>query len=111
MLAAFLLATGSYFWGQVFWWLNRHAQLYYTFIFTFTPNQILNPIFIRVLDGLDGVVARQRNKQTDFGGYLDIVLDFTVYSIIPVALVFSHATQECMSEGQASLCASKNVHT
>jgi len=66
----------------------------------------------RVLDGLDGVVARQRNKQTDFGGYLDIILDFTVYSIIPVAIVFSHAAEDCMSEGRAALClSSKNVCT
>lgn len=69
-------------------------------------------ILIRVLDGLDGVVARQKNKQTDFGGYLDIILDFTVYSIIPVAIVFSHAAEDCMSEGRAALClSSKNVCT
>jgi phosphatidylglycerophosphate synthase len=33
----------------------------------------------RTADGLDGAVAR-RNGVTDLGGYLDIVLDFIVYS-------------------------------
>lgn len=37
----------------------------------------------RLCDGLDGAVARARGK-TDFGGYLDIVLDFGVYGIVPV---------------------------
>jgi phosphatidylglycerophosphate synthase len=38
----------------------------------------------RVTDGLDGTVARQAERQTDFGGYLDILLDFVVYAAIPV---------------------------
>ena len=38
---------------------------------------------IRLGDGLDGAVARIRGK-TDFGGYLDIVLDFLFYGAIPV---------------------------
>lgn len=33
----------------------------------------------RLCDGLDGAVARHRGA-TDFGGYLDIVLDFLIYS-------------------------------
>lgn len=33
----------------------------------------------RVLDGLDGAVARQ-TKLTDLGGYLDITLDFVAYA-------------------------------
>lgn len=40
----------------------------------------------RVLDGLDGMVARTHARQSDFGGYLDIVLDFVVYAAIPVGL-------------------------
>jgi phosphatidylglycerophosphate synthase len=43
----------------------------------------------RLLDGLDGEIARAQNSQTDFGGYLDIVLDFIVYTAIPIALVYS----------------------
>lgn len=41
----------------------------------------------RVTDGLDGAVARAAGRQTDFGGYLDIVLDFVVYTAVPVGLV------------------------
>ncbi|HYW52072.1 MAG TPA: CDP-alcohol phosphatidyltransferase family protein, partial [Gemmatimonadaceae bacterium] len=32
----------------------------------------------RITDGLDGTVARVAERQTDFGGYLDILLDFVV---------------------------------
>lgn len=48
----------------------------------------------RVLDGLDGMVARRSDRQTDYGGYLDIVLDFVVYGAVPIGLYFgapSHA--------------------
>ena len=38
----------------------------------------------RVIDGLDGTVARLADRQTDFGGYFDILLDFVVYAAIPV---------------------------
>lgn len=38
----------------------------------------------RVLDGLDGAVARQAGATTDRGGYLDIVGDFTVYGAVVV---------------------------
>ena len=40
----------------------------------------------RVADGLDGALAR-RLGPTDLGGYLDIVLDFLIYS----GFVFAHA--------------------
>ncbi|MDP9311051.1 MAG: CDP-alcohol phosphatidyltransferase family protein [Chloroflexota bacterium] len=43
----------------------------------------------RVLDGLDGTVARLHQKQSDLGGYLDIVLDTVIYAAIPFALVLS----------------------
>jgi len=40
-------------------------------------------LFNRLLDGLDGALARLRGP-TDYGGYLDIVLDFIVYAAIPL---------------------------
>jgi phosphatidylglycerophosphate synthase len=43
----------------------------------------------RLLDGLDGEVARLTNKQTDWGGYLDIICDFVVYGLLPFALAWS----------------------
>jgi len=42
----------------------------------------------RLCDGLDGAVARVKGK-TDFGGYLDIVLDFGVYGMIPVGFALA----------------------
>ena len=38
----------------------------------------------RVIDGMDGAVARA-SRSSDFGGYLDIVSDFIFYSAIPMA--------------------------
>jgi phosphatidylglycerophosphate synthase len=37
----------------------------------------------RLLDGLDGAVARA-TRPTDFGGYLDIVGDFAFYVAVPI---------------------------
>jgi phosphatidylglycerophosphate synthase len=42
----------------------------------------------RVGDGLDGAVARIRGR-TDYGGYLDIVLDFFFYGAIPLGFAFA----------------------
>jgi phosphatidylglycerophosphate synthase len=41
----------------------------------------------RLLDGLDGTAARATGKTSDFGGYLDIILDFIIYAAIPVAFI------------------------
>jgi len=41
----------------------------------------------RLADGLDGAVARASEK-TDFGGYLDITVDFLFYGMIPMAFVW-----------------------
>jgi phosphatidylglycerophosphate synthase len=43
----------------------------------------------RVTDGLDGTVARVAHRQSDFGGYLDILLDFVVYAMIPIGFAIS----------------------
>ncbi|WEX77892.1 CDP-alcohol phosphatidyltransferase family protein [Sinorhizobium numidicum] len=42
----------------------------------------------RLCDGLDGAVARASRK-TDFGGFLDIVLDFVFYGAIPFAFIIA----------------------
>ena len=48
---------------------------------------VLIPLLLgRVMDGLDGAVARATQK-TDFGGFLDIVSDFVFYGAIPLAFV------------------------
>ena len=46
----------------------------------------------RLLDGLDGELARAFNRQSDWGGYLDILADFTVYALIPVGLAFANGS-------------------
>jgi phosphatidylglycerophosphate synthase len=48
----------------------------------------------RVLDGLDGTLARIHARQSDLGGYLDILLDFAVYALMPLALVVGAPTRE-----------------
>ena len=63
LIAAILLAQQYYALGFLFWGLNR------------------------LLDGLDGTIARQNHRQSDLGGYLDIVFDFIIYALIPIALV------------------------
>lgn len=50
----------------------------------------------RIGDGLDGAVARQ-TKKTDFGGYLDIVLDFAFYGMIPAAFIFAEPDQNALA--------------
>ncbi len=76
----------------------------------FTPNQItlfafllgllscllilLNHLYLallfwflnRIVDGLDGTISRISNRQTDWGGYLDIMLDFIIYALLPISL-------------------------
>jgi phosphatidylglycerophosphate synthase len=42
----------------------------------------------RFCDGLDGAVARA-NEATDRGGFLDIVLDFAFYGLVPLGFVFA----------------------
>ena len=51
----------------------------------------------RVLDGLDGAVARQCGTTSDFGGYLDIVVDFVTYAAIPVGLAASQVDPHASS--------------
>lgn len=50
----------------------------------------------RIFDGLDGAVARL-TKPTDFGGYLDITLDFVFYGAIPLAFVLANPSQNAVA--------------
>jgi phosphatidylglycerophosphate synthase len=51
-------------------------------------------ILNRVLDGLDGLLARLHNKQSDFGGYVDILTDFVAYAALPIGLVVGSPSSE-----------------
>lgn len=63
LAAAGFLAAGVFAAGLFLWFVNRF------------------------LDGLDGVMARENDGQSDFGGYLDILADFLVYAAVPLGLV------------------------
>jgi phosphatidylglycerophosphate synthase len=43
----------------------------------------------RVLDGLDGSIARMTERQSDLGAYLDIVLDHVTYIAIPLGIAMA----------------------
>jgi phosphatidylglycerophosphate synthase len=47
----------------------------------------------RALDGLDGLIARLHNGQTDIGGYIDSLIDYTIYAALPIGLVTGSATE------------------
>ena len=70
LLAAWLAFTQSYFAAFGFWILNR------------------------MLDGLDGLMARMYDKQSDFGGYADILTDFIVYAALPIGLAAGSPSNE-----------------
>lgn len=65
VITAVVAWQGLYFAGLVLWIVNR------------------------VFDGLDGTLARMFDKQSDFGGYLDIIVDNLIYAIIPMGLALS----------------------
>ena len=46
----------------------------------------------RVLDGIDGLAARVHGKTSDWGGYLDLLLDFVVYLLVPISFVWAMPT-------------------
>lgn len=64
----------------------------------------------RLLDGLDGTVARQRSMQSDLGAYLDIVGDFLVYAAVPIGLA-AHAGDTATWIAVAVLLAAFYVNT
>lgn len=70
LASAWALSEARYGWGGACWAANR------------------------VLDGLDGTHARLHAKQSDLGGYLDILLDFGVYSLVPIGLAYGVGTPE-----------------
>lgn len=70
LLSAYAAFKQQYLWAFGLWYLNR------------------------ALDGLDGLIARLHNGQTDFGGYVDILTDFVVYSALPIGLVAGSPSDE-----------------
>lgn len=54
--------------------------------FSLWPVAVAAWLVNRVLDGLDGVLARQQASAGDRGAYLDMVLDVIVYAAVPIGL-------------------------
>ena len=52
----------------------------------------------RLCDGLDGAIAKQTSS-SDFGGYLDIVLDFAFYGLIPLAFAVFNPAANAVAAG------------
>ena len=42
----------------------------------------------RVLDGLDGAIARANGSASDFGGYVDLLFDTIGYTAVPLGIAF-----------------------
>ncbi|MDL1943616.1 CDP-alcohol phosphatidyltransferase family protein [Chloroflexi bacterium CFX2] len=70
LLASYAAYRNQYLWALALWILNR------------------------VLDGLDGLIARLQNGQSDLGGYVDILTDFIVYASLPIGLTAGSASSE-----------------
>ncbi|MEW6403395.1 MAG: CDP-alcohol phosphatidyltransferase family protein [Chloroflexota bacterium] len=70
LLATYAAFKGQYLFALALWILNR------------------------VLDGLDGLIARLHDRQSDFGGYADILTDFIVYASLPIGLVAGSPSNE-----------------
>ena len=64
-------------------------------------NQLWIPALImivlnRILDGLDGALARYQEKSSDAGGYLDICVDFLFYAAIPLGFALADPTTNAL---------------
>lgn len=48
-------------------------------------------LFGRLLDGIDGSIARERRQASDLGGYLDMMADTAGYAAVPLGLAVARA--------------------
>ncbi|MCK8105817.1 CDP-alcohol phosphatidyltransferase family protein [Pseudoalteromonas sp. 2CM41L] len=51
----------------------------------------------RILDGLDGALARLANLSSSAGGFLDITLDFLFYAAIPLGFILANPEQNAIA--------------
>lgn len=51
----------------------------------------------RIVDGLDGALARYTKSSSSAGGYLDITLDFLFYALIPFAFILANPEQNALA--------------
>lgn len=64
----------------------------------------------RLADGVDGLVARMQQRQSDRGGYLDLLADFLVYALIPVGLGLGHPERAAVLPALVGLLAAFYVN-
>ena len=64
--------------------------------FGYTWAAVLPLLINRMLDGLDGALARL-SKATDRGAFLDTVLDFLFYAAVPLAFGFADPNQNALA--------------
>ena len=70
LFATYAAFKGQYLWALGLWFINR------------------------ILDGLDGLIARLHQRQSDIGGYVDILTDFAIYALLPIGLVAGSPSNE-----------------
>lgn len=70
LFASYAAYQQEYLWAFALWYLNR------------------------ALDGLDGLIARLTDSQSDLGGYVDIVTDYVIYAALPIGLVAGSPSNE-----------------
>ncbi|TYK67316.1 CDP-alcohol phosphatidyltransferase family protein [Colwellia echini] len=51
----------------------------------------------RILDGLDGALARYAKQSSSAGGFLDITLDFLFYAAIPLGFILANPEQNAIA--------------
>ena len=68
LIASAAVALGANFWALGLWWLSRLA------------------------DGTDGIYARDSGQVSEFGGYLDIVLDMAAYGAMVLGFAIAEPT-------------------
>ncbi len=70
LIASYAAYQQEYLWAFGLWYVNR------------------------ALDGLDGLIARLSDSQSDLGGYVDIVTDYVIYAALPIGLVAGSPSNE-----------------
>ena len=53
-----------------------------------SPYPLIFWLLNRLLDGADGTLARARGTATALGGFLDLLGDFIIYTLIPIMLAY-----------------------
>ena len=64
----------------------------------------------RILDCFDGSLARHRGSASDLGGFLDLLSDFIIYSLLPIAVAKSNTSSSRQWPAVAVLEASFHVN-